>query len=514
MKRKQVLSVTGFLLIFVLVFLLLQKILIPKWDDALAATTDIEGFYAEEKGTLDVVFFGTSHVICGISPMKLYEDFGIKSYVLATGDQPMQATYYWIREAHKRQPHMVAVLDIWSLLFTDQVTEEVVRESLDDMPFSVNKAAAIRTVCDSYGLPQFDFFFPLFHYHDRITELEKKDVTHLFSEKRNLWKGHYPIAWWGASDYRGIDPAPDPAAAAALAASVPLEEKNVLWLHNIIDYCKKEQIPLILTKVPLQTWDPARHAAVEQVLNAEGVPFFDMNVNPYYQTLGMDPTYDYQGQDHLNMLGAQKVTDAFGHYLLDAGYVTAESLAKTARAKETWDAQIPAYAHSYKGYALPMVEKIPEFLEQIANDPDYIIFYGYQDNGTPEFTPEYAKAASAFGFDEGQLLNRSTKQVKIVYNGEELLNEATDQEMLHLTGELEKGSAPFGKRLQETLRYDFALNAWDKAMVINGKECTTALATGLHVIVYSMSEQANVCEVCFTPVANGDVYWQIRDYVR
>lgn len=512
MKKNQVLSILVWLLIFALIFLLLQKILIPKWDDALAATKDIEGFYAEEKDSLDVVFFGTSHVICGISPMKLYKDFGIKSYVLATGDQPIQSTYYWIKEAHKRQPHMVAVLDIWSLLFTDQVTEEVVRESLDDMPFSVNKAAAIGTVCSCYGLPQFDFYFPLFHYHDRITNLEKKDVTQLFSNKKNLWKGHYPIAWWGHSDYEGVDLDPD--FPPETTASIPLKEENIRWLQNIIHYCAKEQIPLILTKVPLLTWDQARHDTVSQVLEAEGMPFFDMNINPYYYTLDMDPSYDYQGLDHLNMLGAQKVTDAFGQYLLDGGYVTEESLTETAHGNAEWDSEIPAYDHSYKGYALPMVEEIPVFLQAITDDPDYIIFYGYQDNGTPEFTPEYVQAISAFGFDEAALLTRSTKQVRIVYNGEELLNDATDQDMLHVSGELRKGSAPFGERLKETLHYDFALNAWDKAMVINGKECTTALATGLHVIVYSMSEQANICEVCFTPVANGEVYWQIRDYVR
>ena len=278
MKKKQVLSIIAWIVLFALVFLLLQQIVKPKWDEGLAATTDIEGFYAEERDSLDVVFFGTSHVICGISPMKLYQDYGIKSYVLATGDQPMQSTYYWIKEAHQRQPHMVAVLDVWSLLFTDQVTEEVVRQSLDDMPFSANKAAAIRTVCDSYDLPSFDFFFPLFHYHDRVTELEKKDVSSLFADKENLWKGHYPIAWWGHSEYGGVDL--DPAFPPELTASIPMEEKNIRWLQNIIHYCAKEQIPLILTKVPLLTWDQARHDAVEQVIAAEGGSFFDMNINP------------------------------------------------------------------------------------------------------------------------------------------------------------------------------------------------------------------------------------------
>ena len=53
MKKKILLSLIGFLLIFSLVFLLLQKILIPKWDDALAATTDIEGFYVPDENTYE-----------------------------------------------------------------------------------------------------------------------------------------------------------------------------------------------------------------------------------------------------------------------------------------------------------------------------------------------------------------------------------------------------------------------------------------------------------------------------
>lgn len=495
--KKLVCRIIAWLLIFSVLFLFLQAVFMPKWQDGLAATTDIDGFYAEDKDTLDVVFFGTSHVICGISPMELYRNYGIKSYVLATGDQPMQSTYYWIREAHKSQRSMVAVVDVWSLLFTDQVTEEVARESVDDMQFSPNKLSAVKTLCETYGLPMFDFIFPLFRYHQRWTELTGEDVRYLFQDKHDLWRGHYPIAGYEYSEYQGVD---------LLDSTVTEEEppelkpENVEELKRIVSYCEAEGIPLLLTKVPLMTWTAERHNAVSEIADSCGATFFDMNLNPYYQTIGMDPEVDYQGKDHLNMTGAVKVSRAFGEYLLENGYLSEEAIGSPDSATDRWEADLPRYQHSYKSTYLPLVTDIHSFAEQIAGDPDYVVFYGYQDNGTPDFSPEYAEALSVLGIDPEKIMGRVTKLTKIVYNGEELLFRETDGEKLILSGTVDVGDIP----------YEICLKADDKAMVIDGKERSVPLANGLHVVVYSLEEADVICSVCFTPVGNGDIYWQVR----
>ena len=47
-----------------------------------------------------------------------------------------------------------------------------------------------------------------------------------------------------------------------------------------------------------------------------------MNMKPYPDSIGLDPKADYQGTDHLNILGAEKVSIALGQYLLDNHYVS------------------------------------------------------------------------------------------------------------------------------------------------------------------------------------------------
>ena len=61
----------------------------------------MRGFYSLPKNTLDIVFIGTSHLYYGIVPMKLWEDYGITSYVLAQETQIIECSYAYIKEVLK-----------------------------------------------------------------------------------------------------------------------------------------------------------------------------------------------------------------------------------------------------------------------------------------------------------------------------------------------------------------------------------------------------------------------------
>ena len=132
-KKRIVRNCIIWILIIALHLQVLNLIFLPKNTDALAATTVINGFYAEEKDSLDVVFFGSSQVALGISPMEIYEKYGIKSYNLTTGDQPIAATYYWVKEAYKRQKNMTAVIDIDMATNETGISEAAFIEAIDYM---------------------------------------------------------------------------------------------------------------------------------------------------------------------------------------------------------------------------------------------------------------------------------------------------------------------------------------------------------------------------------------------
>ena len=55
-------------------------------------------YYKYPKDTFDVAFLGASLVMYGIYPVEMYDEYGIASYSLTTGNQSIEASYYLARE--------------------------------------------------------------------------------------------------------------------------------------------------------------------------------------------------------------------------------------------------------------------------------------------------------------------------------------------------------------------------------------------------------------------------------
>ena len=94
MKRSNLINlikVICFLLIGVLLFLAISNIVIPKWvtpaDNRMSYI--MQGFYKEPKNSLDVIFMGNSDVYRGISPITLWDEYGIASYNYVSSGQRM-----------------------------------------------------------------------------------------------------------------------------------------------------------------------------------------------------------------------------------------------------------------------------------------------------------------------------------------------------------------------------------------------------------------------------------------
>ena len=113
-------SALAFLLLLGLILVPLQRILARKslsgaWD----MTNKIAGFYNEEPNQFEVMFFGPSHAYAAFSPLELWEETGVKSYVFATQQQPLWATYTYIQEALKTQSPSLIVVEC-RMAFGDQ----------------------------------------------------------------------------------------------------------------------------------------------------------------------------------------------------------------------------------------------------------------------------------------------------------------------------------------------------------------------------------------------------------
>lgn len=281
---------------------LVRKSLFGAWD----MTSKIAGFYNEPEDSFEVMFFGSSHAYAAFSPLELWHETGVKSYVFATQQQPMWATYHYILEALKTQSPAVIVVETQMMLQTEEYAEASVTHSyLDDLPFSGNKLALLRVSAPIEE--RLEYLFPLVKYHDRWADLRSYDFTLDRSSIRDPYKGYVLLPDTGFVPVRYDAPGYD----------AVLQQKSWDYLMRIRELCDERGIALWLMETPSNPEPELRAvtSALGRELAAEGLVLEDLSVS--YDGLGIDPETDFYDQHHLNGGGAVKFTDWFAQRLTE-----------------------------------------------------------------------------------------------------------------------------------------------------------------------------------------------------
>lgn len=175
--RSKVLRVTAFLLIFVLLFCVVQDVLTPDHNGNENACYTISSFNSLEHNSIEVLFLGASGISLGVSPMKIYEDTGIHAYSLSTSGQPIPLSYQLLKLALKRQAPKVVVLDVGAM-FADPGGYATWRYVLDNIPLGIEKInMAEEYIKEPDGDGFWPVIFPLLKFHDRWSELSAADFA-------------------------------------------------------------------------------------------------------------------------------------------------------------------------------------------------------------------------------------------------------------------------------------------------------------------------------------------------
>ncbi|MGN1022947.1 MAG: hypothetical protein ACI4OJ_05565, partial [Lachnospiraceae bacterium] len=178
-RRRLLLRDGIFVLLAILVFLGLSMALDLKGaeNDAYSAAAVYTGFYEEDKDSMDVLFLGSSNAYCAFSPNELKTKTGLNSWNLASSQQSLFTSYYWLREALSRQKPRAVVLDAYYLYFT-MGNEGSIHKAFDFMlPTSVKREAVHRlTLMDPDTYQTVDFVVPLLRYHTRWKEMTTEEL--------------------------------------------------------------------------------------------------------------------------------------------------------------------------------------------------------------------------------------------------------------------------------------------------------------------------------------------------
>ena len=314
--KKKFLILPAVLAVCLAVLYVLQLLLMPKYMEGVQEGALIAEYY-DNAGNNDVVFVGDCEVYENFSPITLWEEYGITSYIRGSAQQLIWQSYYLMEETFRYETPKVMVFNVLSMKYdTPQSTgkqsqrEAYNRMTLDGMRWSASKWNAIQasmTEEETSWQAEFTYLFPLLRYHDRWSSLEKQDFTYWFQKKEISHNGYLMQT--------GVKPLQDEHVERPLA-DYTLGANSWYYLEQMTRLCKENGTQLVLIKAPALSpvWWDEWDAQVEAYAKENDLLY--INMLDYQDEIGIDWSTDtYDTGLHLNVYGAEKASSWFGKIL-------------------------------------------------------------------------------------------------------------------------------------------------------------------------------------------------------
>ncbi len=346
MNRKILIRIGAVLLcavLFVCIFAFLQALVRPKYSFSNLPEGALVAEYYEEENGHDILFVGDCEVYENYSPVLLWEDYGVTSYIRGSAQQLVWQSYYLLEEMLEREKPTAVVYNVQSLRYNEPQSAEYNRLTIDGMKLSSSKMGAVRASMTEEE-ETITYLLPLLRYHSRWSELTADDFKYMFKNKEKI-------------SHNGLIMRTDVKAAGRIRReSIPdfveFGDNAMGYLKKMADLCKEKDVELILVKAPtLPYWFPEWDRQVVDFAKENNVTYLN-----FVDIYGLDfsgksgyieyvsdsdasliirgeeisasdivsasdvpdftrDTYD-QGS-HLNLWGAEKLTRVFGRIVTE-----------------------------------------------------------------------------------------------------------------------------------------------------------------------------------------------------
>ena len=293
------------ILVFIILFLFFSRLLEPKYATSLVEGSMISQYYNEPKDH-EVIFIGDCEVYANFSPLVMYEEQGIKSYIRGSSQQLIWQSYYILEETLKYETPKVVIFNVNSMRYSEPVSEAYNRLTIDYMKWSKQKFDIINASMTEEENIRY-YIFPILRYHSRYDELTSEDFEYLFKRKDNTFNGFLVN--------KNIKPVE------SLPTKRPLGNYQFAdicyeYLDKITKLCKDNGIKLVLIKAPslYPYWYDEYDKQIQEYAEKNDVDYY--NLKNYVDEIGIDFSVDtYDAGLHLNLTGATKLSKFFAKIL-------------------------------------------------------------------------------------------------------------------------------------------------------------------------------------------------------
>lgn len=294
-----------FLVVMLVILFFLQKLLMPKYMSDIVEGALTEEYY-QETTDHDVIFVGDCEVYENFSPIELYRDYGITSYIRGSAQQLVWQSYYMLEDTLRYETPKVAVFNVLALKYDEPQSEAYNRMTIDGMKFSSSKLGAIQaSMTEEENL--LDYLFPILRYHSRWSDLSWDDVKYMFHKDKISHNGYYMRV-----DVRPVEGFPEP----DILSDPALGSNAMKYLDMMRELCQENGVELVLVKSPslYPHWYDEWDEQIVEYAQKYGLDYF--NYEKLADEIGIDYNTDtYDAGLHMNLDGAEKLSEYFGAYL-------------------------------------------------------------------------------------------------------------------------------------------------------------------------------------------------------
>lgn len=309
-KKFSLKKAVGILLSVIVIFAalwFLQRLLMPKYMSGVVEGAMVAEYY-EEKKDHDVVFIGDCELYENISPVVLWEKYGINSYIRGTAQQLIWQSYYLMEETFRYEKPDVVVFNVLSMKYDEPQRETYNRMTLDGMRWSKSKVGSIKaSMTEEENF--IDYVFPLLRYHSRWSEVNGEDFRYFWNKDKVTHNGYY----------MRVDALPaENVPQGRILADYTFGDNAYHYLDRMVELCEENGVELVLVKAPslVPYWYEEWEVQMEDYAKAHGLKYY--NFLEATDEIGLDWTTDtYDGGLHLNLSGAEKMADYFGKILAE-----------------------------------------------------------------------------------------------------------------------------------------------------------------------------------------------------
>lgn len=409
--------------------------------DAYSKLNHLTGF------PVDVVAFGASKSACSVVPLQLYEQYGISAYNISGSQQPMMASYLILEEYLRWETPKIVLLE--AAEFFETPAEKWYRLSFDGLPLSEAKWTVIKQHSENKSSESlFSYVFDIYKYHSGWNNLKEYGFSASDPAKDRYLHYGYRIKTKildipeKYKEFQGwVDGETD---------RVTYTDENYEYACMFLELCQKAGIEVILykdlvTELSTITWSLEKHNTIQDFADFYEVSFIDFNMNDVFLSSGMDFSTDFADANHLNPIGAKKVTQYLGKYLNENYDLPDHRNDPQYKDMEMANAR---FQRILLGEHLVLTNNMADYLDQILDldGQDYTVFFSVRNDCQRKLDDDLKTKLTELGFvpdkvfeEHGHSLIGIWQNGKMIYEKSSKGTRDIERDALEYKGELPDG---------------------------------------------------------------------------